>query len=614
MANADAPSHSHAHSLSVEVVDRDRTSRDGPSTSGSSTQLSQLSHDGQNLDFEKVQALEEGRSRPNGGSGWRFRDTLNTVLPERWRKRRWNEHLPSAAAAGATAATAASGKHSVGAMIRAIFNYPEPDIKLRKTAWLDALRGWAAWEVFLFHYSDDWVDGHYSWGAEPDNHSYMWWGAPFIRTWFSGGNAAVCLFFAISGYVLTTRTLSLIRQRRHEEVLKSLSSAVMRRGIRLYTPVVVLTFSLMTLEFFHIFPHLVAVEPEDNYFLEIGRWFTYFTYQWMPLRYPDRWAELMNPFDGTISWTIPIEYYGSIITYVALLMTANITSFKVRSALFGLLIYMYTVKDEWYVVQFLVGAIYAEYQLVSAEKRAAEEAEGVQRPAWRQHAKTAFCVCLALFGFFLFGLPMVRFFDDNGAKGLVPRPGFDWFVTWPKYFGWYEGRQIDRYMQSIAADCVLVAVGEMVVFQRFFETRPLQYLGRISFGLYLCHIWVRALFNDTFNPFCIWAVGLDPSVTVVDQGPGLRFMVAYFLRILIYMPINFIAAGLFERCLDRPSVNLARRFEKLCLRYGTESDDEKQGYELDTGVARRAQVQHETVETRQNREDHDYVPVATTTE
>ncbi|RMZ78014.1 hypothetical protein DV737_g4086, partial [Chaetothyriales sp. CBS 132003] len=131
--------------------------------------------------------------------------------------------------------------------LRLVFNYPDPGIKLRNTAWLDALRGLAAFNVFIYHWAEVWIEKEASWGN-------------------------------------------------------------------------------------------------------------------------DRWAEVLNIYDGTISWTIPLEYYSSITVWMALLLTAKITKFSVRTALFAVLIYMYTVKDEWYIVQFLLGAIYAEYQLHSNMK------------------------------------------------------------------------------------------------------------------------------------------------------------------------------------------------------------------------------------------------------
>lgn len=468
------------------------------------------------------------------------------------------------------------------ANIRTIFNYPSPDFKPRSTAWLDALRGVAAFNVFIYHYAEVWIEKEASWTDGPGNNPHAWWAAPFLRTWYDAGNAGVCLFFAISGYVLSYRILGLIRQRgRNEEVLSALSSSVLRRGIRLYMPVIVLTFLLMTWAYCTGFPLARPIDLQSNYWREIWRWYNELTHLWMPLRYPDRWQDILNPYDGTISWTIPLEYYGSITIYMALLLTSKITSFGVRASLFALLIYMYAVKDEWYVVQFFLGAIYAEYHLASVEKAQATDSNSNDysspRRRWRILLGKLSMISLLIFGVYLSGMPGKRLLEPDhrhsDASELEPRPFFDWMSFWvPKH--WYETRQMDRYFWSFGANCIMVACGELPAIKALLDKRPFQWLGRISFGLYLCHMSTRGALRPLDG---IWLklVGLDASNGVAGQKAGARYAVAYFIRMVFSTPINLFVAGLFERWIDRPSVSLGRRFEKFIVRIGGDRDDGK---------------------------------------
>ncbi|RMZ80549.1 hypothetical protein DV737_g2911, partial [Chaetothyriales sp. CBS 132003] len=460
-------------------------------------------------------------------------------------------------------ADSAASPRGFWASVRWAFNYPEPGLKLRKTAWLDALRGLAAFNVFLFHWAEVWVDKDAGWGTGGQwNNPDAWWAAPFIRLIFDGGSASVSLFFSISGYVLTSRMLSLIRQQKTDELFVALSSAVMRRGIRLYMPVVILTFFLMNWAWVTGWPLARVLDYEDSYLWELWRWYIQLTRLWMPLRYPDRAYRILNIYDGTVSWTIPLEYYGSITVWVALLFTARITSFGVRAAIFAVLIFMYTVTDEWYVVQFFVGAIYAEYHLVRDEQRQKKAEIGALSPPSQQRttASKAAIISILIVGLYLSSMP--GYWTDPNTDELDPRPFYNWLVP-PR--GWYRWSQPDRFIWDIGSDCVLIAIGELETLQRLLEKRPFQYLGRISFGLYLCHMTVRGLLKPLDNTYLrLW--GLEDGV--LEQVASLRYAGAYWTRILVGAPILFIIAGLFERWVDRPSINMGRRFEKFALRIG----------------------------------------------
>ncbi|RMZ90759.1 hypothetical protein DV736_g2007, partial [Chaetothyriales sp. CBS 134916] len=447
------------------------------------------------------------------------------------------------------------------AFLRWAFNYPEPGLKLRKTAWLDALRGLAAFNVFLFHWAEVWVTKDAGWGTGGEwNNPDAWWAAPFLRLIFDGGSASVSLFFSISGYVLTSRILGLIRQEKTEEVLVALSSAVMRRGIRLYMPVIILTFFLMNWAWVTGWPLARVLDFEETYLEELWRWYTQLTHLWMPLRYPDRSFQILNIYDGTVSWTIPLEYYGSITVWVALLFTARITSFGVRTAIFAVLVFMYTVKDEWYVVQFLLGAIYAEYHLVCDEQRQKKPEIGTPPSRRRSMAFKAGMVFILIVGLYLSSMP--GHWTNLLTNELQPRPFYDWLIP-PR--SWYVFSQVDRFIWNIGSDCLLVAFGELDTLQRFLEKRPFQYLGRISFGLYLCHMTVRGLLKPLDISYLrLW--GLEG--TVFDQVASVRYAGAYWTRIIVGAPVLFFVAGLFERWVDRPSINMGRRFENLALRIG----------------------------------------------
>lgn len=443
--------------------------------------------------------------------------------------------------------------------LRALFNYPNPGLELRSTAWLDGLRGLAAFEVFIFHYIDGWINRSHGWGDDK-NLRPEWYYAPFIRTFYASGDAAVTLFFGISGYVLSYRMLGLMRQQRKEELLSALSSAIFRRAIRLYMPVVVETFALMMLCRYAGFPRPVKYELAPTLYQELRTWYISILHLLLPLRYPDRWGDLHDRYDGGISWTIPLEYYGSLYVYMSIVFLAQVRSITVRRVLCFAMAAQSFAKDDWIAAQFIMGMAFADYQL----ERQAHPNRPKPRFPW---LRPTVVFVIFLWGFYVSGLPGGILHDKpDGTQDLDVRPAFEWVVRPVHWFGLYKDRQADRYILCFASMASLIGMGETRFLRRMLETRPIQYLGRISFGLYLCHIFWRA-WLDPIRVGILNMVGLDTSLTFFEWDDRGKMFTAYVLFMIPATVVNFIFAGLFERYLDRPSVSMGRRFEKWCLSF-----------------------------------------------
>ncbi|KAI7495670.1 aquaporin [Hortaea werneckii] len=443
--------------------------------------------------------------------------------------------------------TTRPARPGVRGTVRAIFNYPERGTSLRDTAWLDGLRGLAAFEVFIFHYIDGWLDRTTPWGHGEHMRS-EWYYLPIFRTFYASGDAAVCLFFGISGYVLSYRMLSLLRQRRQEKLLTALSSAVFRRAIRLYMPVLIETFILMLLVRLFDLPKPTPYESAPTLFAELKAWCVSFIQLLPPLRYPDRFDKLLNPYDGGISWTIPLEYYGSIYVYTTVLLLSQLPSIVVRRCLAVALAIHGFVKDDWIASQFVMGTILADYQL---ERREAVQSQLKDATHKGSRFRPWVLGLMFAFGFYLSGLPGSTHVSDTE---VAPRPFFDWLAQPLTSAGLYsKDRQTDRYILCIAAMFCIISVGEMPTLRRLPELRIVQYLGRISFGLYLCHIFVRALLEPVRRA-SLALVGLPPGETdwiKVEAGTGQVF-VAYVLFMVVALFTNFFVAGIFESIFQEP--------------------------------------------------------------
>jgi peptidoglycan/LPS O-acetylase OafA/YrhL len=452
--------------------------------------------------------------------------------------------------------------------VRTIFNYPEPGLKLRSTAWLDGLRGLAAFEVFIYHYAREWVNRDPAWGpTKTDGLDPAWYRFPFIRTFYNAGHASVAVFFAISGYVLSHRVLTLCAQQRHEEAYASLSSAIFRRALRLFTPAAIWTFIVMFICWL-CDPWLPKPDPyviEPTLWREIGVWAGKVLDMLLPVNYPDRWTAIMNRYSGNVTWTISLEYYGSLVVYGALLFISRTRSFVVRQSLVYFMVALSFLKDDWIAGQFLLGLAFADRQIHNERIQLSDAAPYAKSS--RKFARKAFYYGVFIFGWFLAGLPMVRpkAGKDENDFPVESRPFFDIVGQPLAWIGGYHNRQGDQYLYALAGICLLVGIGETNI-KNFMEIRFVQYLGKISFGFYLVHVPIRAWLG-ALDPIYFGVMGL-PFIPWDKREENFTLFCVWMLRMGPAILINLIVGGLFERFVDRPLIHFSRRFEQWCLSFG----------------------------------------------
>lgn len=119
--------------------------------------------------------------------------------------------------------------------------------KPNKIAYLDGLRGMAALVVYLTHHT---MYSHK--GTWAIHRAFGWQGQyyfatfPGIRLFFSGGAFSVGIFFVISGYVLSIGPLNMLHQGNIQKLAISLGTGLPRRFVRLYFPVLCITFVIGT--------------------------------------------------------------------------------------------------------------------------------------------------------------------------------------------------------------------------------------------------------------------------------------------------------------------------------------------------------------------------------
>jgi peptidoglycan/LPS O-acetylase OafA/YrhL len=108
--------------------------------------------------------------------------------------------------------------------------------------------------------------------------------------------------FPVSGYVLSAKPLRLIYAGEFEKLGDNLASSLFRRWLRLYIPLIIVTFLYMTS--WHAFGiWTIAPDHQSNYRDELWRWYMEFkNFSFVFKSGPHTWFSY-----GFHLWSIPVE-------------------------------------------------------------------------------------------------------------------------------------------------------------------------------------------------------------------------------------------------------------------------------------------------------------------
>lgn len=441
--------------------------------------------------------------------------------------------------------------------------------KVTSTSYLNGLRGVACLVVYNYHITIGWY---------PDLKATL--GLVPFANFVLAGHGATMIFFVLSGFVLAYSPLSKIS---HPEgssdavdaaLLTSLWSSTIRRGFRLFTPLVGLALLLSVVTFFvpihGAAPGLewAQVSPKTlgTYIHHLGS-------------YAQMVSFLMDPFTWSIvqhsslehAWTLPFEYRGSIVVFLLCIACARLTPrcrkvFLIAFSLWAL----HWIR--WDVFCFTAGMFLAElrFQPLFPSSSSATSSSAGPKPEPLPHSTTAdnltprqrpwdrfaekltgdfqrFTRALPLrpaIGLLALGpAVVVCAWPDGGAViGLEP------YATLHATFtpGHYGGVDVDFLYASVGAVAVLASLEALPPLQWLLSTAPFRYLGEISFSFYLLHL---LLINSTSKHIMLF----------LTQTCGWAYGPAYVLMWLVTGTGTVFAADLFWRGVDEPSVRMSRK-------------------------------------------------------
>ena len=245
-------------------------------------------------------------------------------------------------------------------------------------------------------------------------------------------------------------------------------------------------------------------------------------------------------------WTIPIEFRCSLYLFLTLIGTSRLQT-KYRWFCVLSIGYFTYLKCRWDLCLFFAGMLIAEMDLMRGAHTAAAllptddytpskrvNRDGLSRIWWG---------VLSIVGLYLMCQP-----DDGGERtpgwvylsSLIP----DWWLV-ERY----------RYWQSIGAVCFVIAVSRSKSWQGFFNSFFIQYLGKISYALYLMHGPAMHIVGYRWEKWAYETTGVQ----------GYNYNAGFFLGAAFAVPIVFWWADVFWRAVDIPTVKFARWVEQKFL-------------------------------------------------
>lgn len=379
--------------------------------------------------------------------------------------------------------------------------------------YFDGLRGLAALNVAFHHfviafdfalYSGKTEHSHGGWDVTLSAYPFLFIGA--------GANFSVCIFLALSGFVLAKSF--------HNSKL-TIPALLLKRSVRLGIPVLaasLLGWALLKsgLIFNKEIAEITRSEWLSRHFTQLDPSFIDGLRQaWNSLLGQ---ATLQNSYNSVL-WTMPIEFMGSILLMLVLGSTVSRQN-RTLSGIF--LLFLAALCGRTFVSIMLLGA--SAYLLQA------------QRLAYQLRGRLVILIVICTLGTIPFSVSRGPYWDGMVTMmQLVPT--IKWHLP-----GFTNQSNVSLWHGMAAVSLIILISGwkqaQVILSRPFFKV-----LGEISFPLYLTHI--PALFSSGCFGF------------MIAHEAGGSYIVAVGVAFLAYVPTTFVLVVLMKHWVDRGAIELS---------------------------------------------------------
>jgi peptidoglycan/LPS O-acetylase OafA/YrhL len=372
-----------------------------------------------------------------------------------------------------------------------------------KISYLEGIRGLAAFLVFFHHFALAFYPAFFNhdMAASHLDGKEVQYGESVFSV-FSNGNFFVCIFFVLSGFVLSRKYF----QSNNFDVLVS---GAQRRFVRLYIPIattILLSFLLMQSGLFFN----IQASSLTNSEWWLGNMWNFpdaVSRLWRALLYGTMFAG-DSSFDTTLS-SMTIEFYGSLLVFAFMALTHSTRN------RFTMLIFMFlycVLTDHPFLSTFIFGM-----SLNYAEAR---------RDGLNKLSITVIASVLLIIGL-IFGS-----YPTNGAlMGTI-------YQDLPMYI-----LENCVWFHIVGAYFLVLAFVLSRVLQRLISLRAFMFLGYISFSLYLLH------------PLLI---GSFSSYAFMKMSETMNYNFAVVVVLIVTTVILLPLSWLMTRYVDGPGTQLSK--------------------------------------------------------
>ncbi|KAF3910910.1 hypothetical protein ABW20_dc0108707 [Dactylellina cionopaga] len=473
-----------------------------------------------------------------------------------------------------------SSRHSKGHSIR----------NLASTAWLDGLRGIACLIVFVFHFQNAYFS---CWGDtyvfDGTGNSYFLQ-LPIIYL-LRSGPPMVHIFFIISGFALSYKSVKLMRKPvshlTSHAILSNIASSIYKRYLRLILPcggIFILVICFTAAGWYEPYARLgfptanVEVRPplQESLYAQI-KWGVWDFYEFSILM---SLVFVRSPYwcySNPHMWTIPTEFKQSLYLFLSIVGMSHLKRWlRVKVILPGLVM-LALHQGIWQLSLFHFGFFLAEIHtdIIATQEDTPLSEPGSSLPIcesprlWsnrslellKRHGPTT----LFFIGLYLCSYP------ENIPDTNLPTGFGNLTLYWTPSS--YTGLGIRVFWRTLGAQFICFALLFMPSIQSILCTRFPQYMGRISFALYLVHGAINKTLGyhvvdwgwEKIGVNAIWEHDLQTGDKQLSDLPqsveSMRIAVVISTFLFIVGPITICVADVFWRVFDAPSVKFVRWLE-----------------------------------------------------
>lgn len=323
------------------------------------------------------------------------------------------------------------------------------------------------------------------------------------------------------------------------DLLTMLSSAMLRRGIRLFTPLLAVVVMACFYSWYDPSFDMGGWADGDPTFLEhVGKFWT----NWVAVLNPYSWR-LFYPQGFRVAWTLAYEFRLSFVVYGACVATSQLNTVwrRLLVALFAL--WSLYADRRWDVVCFLGGFILADSRFTPSFF--------APKTSHEQIMVTALAVLSVVTGILLCSYPEVH---PDRVRPYVAL----WQYTpraWIGHAATESGSSWVWFWGSFGSLFLLWGLENLPAVQSCLSHKAIVYMGEISYAFYLLHFPV-------YKTVGRWTLAYFRHV--LEWSPNASFIVMYFTTLAVAV----VMADYFWRYVDEKSVVLSKRVVKDWLGVG----------------------------------------------